>query len=76
MKEKIIVNRSVVEFAHRIATTLLESRSSTALFFVQQAYPDDVEGLEQQSVDDILHNVISETHNLLNNPERRIKTKS
>lgn len=60
-EKKIRVSRNVVEFAFKIATTLLESRSSTALFFVQQAFPDDVDGLEQKSVDDILNGIIAET---------------
>ena len=59
--DKILIDRNVVEFANKIAKTLLESRSSTALFFVQQAFPDDVDGLEQRSVDNILTNIINQT---------------
>jgi hypothetical protein len=51
------VIRSVADFALRIATVLQNSRSSTALFFVQQAYPDDIDGLEQMSSDDLLTSV-------------------
>ena len=66
LPEVLSVNKNVVEFAHKIAKALLESRSSTALFFVQQAYPDDIDGLEQLSVDDILTNVITETSQYFN----------
>ncbi len=51
------VIRSVSDFAFKIAKELHDSRSSTALFFVQQAYPDDIDGLEQMSCDDILTSV-------------------
>lgn len=51
------VIHSVADFALRIATALQESRSSTALFFVQQAYPDDIDGLGQISLDELLTSV-------------------
>lgn len=50
----------VYDFALRIARALQASKSSTALFFVQQAYPDDVEApADQPSSDAILENVIA-----------------
>ena len=49
----------IVDFALKIAKALKESQSSTALFFVQQAYPDDIDGLEQQNSDEILDNIIT-----------------
>lgn len=48
----------VYEFALRIARALKESKSSTALFFVQQAYPDDVDS-PAEGCDAILDNVIA-----------------
>lgn len=59
LKAKLEEIKPVIEFALRIAKALKESSSSTALFFVQQAYPEDINGLEQQSSDEILENVIT-----------------
>ena len=58
---------SVIDFAFRIATSLKESQSSTALFFLQQAYPEDVDGLDQMSSNDILDNIITLTSILKSN---------
>ncbi len=49
----------IIDFALRIAKALKESQSSTALFFMQQAYPDDIVGLDQPSNDEILDNIIT-----------------
>lgn len=63
-----VVDRTVVEFAFRLATVLQENKSSTALFFVQQAYPDEIDApSEQLSSDQILQNVITRAALALNN---------
>lgn len=50
----------VYDFALRIARALKESKSSTALFFMQQAYPNDVDSpAEQPGSDAILDNIIA-----------------
>lgn len=51
--------RTVIQFAVKIAQALKESQSSTALFFVQQAFPDDIDGLDQMSSNDLLDHVIT-----------------
>jgi len=51
---------SIIDFAVRIAKALLESQSSTALFFVQQAYPDDIGSpSEYITSEDILKGIIT-----------------
>jgi len=49
----------IIEFAVKLAETLKESQSSTALFFVQQSFPDDINGLDQMSSNDLLDNIIT-----------------
>lgn len=56
---------SVSDFAKRMATVLLESQSSTALFFVQQSYPDNVDGLEQMNFQDLLTTVKNNAEQIL-----------
>lgn len=56
----IMADRNVVKFALKIATALRDNSSSTAMFFMQQAYPDDVDApADQPSSDEILDNVIT-----------------
>jgi len=56
---------SVSDFALKISTVLLESQSSTAVFFVQQAYPDDIDGLEQTNFRDLLITVKNNAEQIL-----------
>jgi hypothetical protein len=57
---------AVKDFAFRMAKALKDSKNSSAIFFMQQAFPDDVDGLDQQSFDDILDNII-----ILSQPKNR-----
>lgn len=57
------VSDPVIDFASRVARVMKEQRSSTIIFIMQQAYPDDVQGLDQPSTDDILDNIITLTAN-------------
>ena len=52
-------DRTVYEFANRIAKVMDKAKSSNVYFVVQQAYPDD--GVEWISVQDILTNIITIT---------------
>ena len=57
---QVMSDRSVVEFALKIATALKDSQSSTALFFIQQAYPDNIDmPSDQPTATEILDNVIT-----------------
>ncbi len=60
-EKKISVQDPIVDFARRVARVMKEQRSSTIIFIMQQAFPDDVEGLDQLSTDDILDNIITLT---------------
>jgi hypothetical protein len=65
------VTHSVADFALRLSTVLLKNQSSTALFFVQQAYEDDGDGLEglQQSTEELLKTVQTNAKLLLQHCE-------
>ena len=52
-------DRTVYEFANRIAKVMDKAKSSKIYFVVQQAYPDD--GVEWISAQDILTNIITIT---------------
>lgn len=71
LKQPLEPTRSVADFANRIATVLYENQSSAALFFVQQAYEDDGDGLEglQQSSVELLKTVIANSKLLMQQRE-------
>lgn len=74
LDEKEIEIKGVIEFANKLAKVINDSKSSTALFFVQQAYPDDVDGLDQRSTDEILNNVILQSELWLNSNKASLPT--